>query len=71
MPKRDHIIFKGSNTLRKITIRIDTYGIYLLFWEQEDMKAGITYQYPEWYQRIKNGNLAAIHIKPGFSIFSW
>jgi len=38
---------------RRVSLRIDTYGIYFLFWEEDQLLAGDVFQFP-W---VKNPNL--------------
>lgn len=58
----DRTLFKGSKTLRRIDFRIDTQGVYLLFYQGDVLAAGISYQY-HWNK--------SIHLVPGWSFFSW
>lgn len=58
---RDVTIIPETSTTRKVTFRIDSAGIYLLFWQQSEMVAGVSFQWP-----FRNR-----FIKPGFGLFSW
>lgn len=43
---------KETKSMRGLTFRIDGYGIYLLAFENNELIAGISYQYPRWFSEI-------------------
>lgn len=66
-PRDKHIgirLLPETSTTRSVWWRADRYGLYLMFFNDNDLMAGMSFQYPECITRSE-------HIKPGFSMFSW
>lgn len=60
----DVTIIPATSTTRKVTFRIDNAGVYFLFWQEEILAAGVSFQWPQFI--TKNP-----HLKPGFTVFSY
>jgi hypothetical protein len=61
---QDVCIFAGTKTLRRVDFRIDRCGVYLNFYQEGFLVAGLSFQFPAWMTR-------SYYIKPGISAFSW
>jgi len=60
----DVTIIPETSTTRQVTFRFEAkYGVYLLFWQQGEMVAGMSIQWPEFITGSR-------FFKPGISIFS-
>ena len=61
---QDVCIFPGSNSIRRVDFRADRCGVYLNFYQQGILVAGLSFQFPRWV--TKND-----FISPGFHLFSY
>lgn len=63
-------LVRETRTTRRVDIRVDSVGLYILFWQCGELAACVSYQYPTFIQRRLNGEMAAIHYIPGLSVMS-
>jgi hypothetical protein len=61
---QDVCIFPATKTTRRVEFRADRYGLFLNFYQQNILVAGLSFQFPSWI----TGNR---HHTPGFHGFSY
>lgn len=59
---QDRTIVPETRYTRRVTFRKDKVGVYLLFWKEGTLEAGVT-----WQKDFGPDS----HYKPGLSLFSW
>lgn len=57
-------LFPETKTTRSVWWRADRYGLYLMFFNGDRLRAGVAVQYPV----VISGNR---NFKPGFGLWSW
>lgn len=61
---QDVCIFPGTKSIRRVEFRADRCGVYLNFYQQGILVAGLSFQLPKWITKSD-------FIAPGFNLFSY